>query len=108
MKARALLEERLAFAAPARRLRLALADRVLTERLGPRPARVLDAGTGDGLLALALAKRHPQWDLLGLDMREGLLEGARRRAAGRKLDNVEFITGDLTDRFPASNLDAVL
>ena len=108
MKARALLEERLAFAAPSRRLRLALADRVLSDRLGSRPARLVDAGCGDGLLALALAKRHPEWKILGLDLRENLLEGARRRAAGRGLDNVEFVAADLTDRFPVTDLDVVL
>ena len=108
MTARALLEERLAFAAPARRLRLALADRVLSERLGSRPARLLDAGTGDGLLALALAKRHPDWEVIGLDRREDMLEGARQRAAGRGLANTEFIVGDLTTRFPVANLEAVL
>ena len=108
MKARDLLEERLAFAAPSRRLRLALVDRVLSDRLGSRPARLADAGTGDGLLALALAKRHRDWKIVGLDLRENLLEGARRRAAGRGLDNVEFIAADLTHRFPVTDLDVVL
>src|SRR3954470_4790589 len=71
----AALEERLALMAPARRLRLALADEIVSAYGGARPLRLLDAGTGDGLLALALAQRHPDWAVLGVDLREDLLDG---------------------------------
>ena len=108
MSVRGALEERLALMAPARRLRLALADQVLSERLGERPGRVLDAGTGDGLLSLALARRHPEWRFLGLDLREDMLSGARTRAAARGLSNVEFAQADLTRPLPAEGMDAVM
>jgi SAM-dependent methyltransferase len=104
----AVLEERLALMAPARRLRLALADRIVTGYAGERPIAVLDAGAGDGLLSLALAKRHPTWDLLGVDLRERLLDGARARAQGRSLDNVRFQAADLTRPLPESGFDVVL
>src|SRR6476620_5803454 len=90
MRLRDLLEERLALMAPARRLRLALADVELRRRVGPTAATLIDAGAGDGLLTLALAKRHPGWRLLGLDLRDDMLNGARERAAGGRLGNVEF------------------
>ncbi|HWO46509.1 MAG TPA: class I SAM-dependent methyltransferase, partial [Solirubrobacterales bacterium] len=77
-KLRAILEERLALMAPSRRLRLALSDEVISgEARGP--LRVLDAGCGDGLLTLSLARRHADWALLGIDLRADLLEGARER-----------------------------
>ena len=51
-KLRAILEERLALMAPSRRLRLALADEVLSGEATGGTLRVLDAGCGDGLLTL--------------------------------------------------------
>ncbi len=92
-KLRAILEERLALMAPARRLRLREAERALGARAGG--LRLLDAGCGDGLLTLTLAKRHPDWTLLGIDLREDLLAGARERARARGLSNVEFRQADL-------------
>ena len=107
-KLRAILEERLALMAPARRLRLRTAERALGEFAGDRPLRILDAGCGDGLLTLALAKRHPRWTLLGVDLREDLLDGARKRAAGRGLGNVEFQAADLLKPLPFDGFDAVI
>jgi SAM-dependent methyltransferase len=94
-KLRAILEERLALMAPARRLRLREAERALRAYADGRPLRLLDAGCGDGLLTLALAKRNPGWSLLGIDLRADLLAGARERARARGLDNVEFQLADL-------------
>jgi trans-aconitate methyltransferase len=107
-KLRAILEERLALMAPARRLRLALADRVLGESAAGRPIRMLDAGCGDGLLSLALAKRHPEWTLVGIDLREDMLAGARARAQGRGLTNISFQVGDLLQPLPLSGFDVVV
>jgi SAM-dependent methyltransferase len=104
----AALEERIALMAPARRLRLALADLVLSEEAGGRPISVLDAGCGDGLLSLSLAARHPTWELLGVDRRENLLAGAMERAVARSLGNARFEQGDLTEPLPSSGFDAVV
>jgi SAM-dependent methyltransferase len=108
MNLRAILEERLALMAPARRLRLALAEDEVAARLGAESRlRVLDAGCGDGLLSLAMAKRHPTWALVGLDLREDLLEGARRRAVARGLPNARFVPADLEGPLPERDRDAV-
>ena len=104
---KAVLEERLALMAPSRRLRLALADEVLSARLGPG-SRVLDAGCGDGLLSLALAKRHPEWEVLGVDQRGTFLDGARERARSRGLGNARFVEADLTAPLPEPSFDAVV
>lgn len=104
----AALEERLALMAPSRRLRLALSDRLLTEEAGGRPLRVLDAGCGDGLLSLSLAARHRDWQVLGVDVRAGFLEGARRRAAGRSLANARFEVSDLTGPLPEGRFEAAV
>ncbi len=107
-KLRAILEERLALMAPSRRLRLALADEVLSGEAGGGPLRVLDAGCGDGLLTLSLARRHGDWALPGVDQRADLLGGARERAAGRALGNVGFQAADLTQPLPEPGFDAVV
>lgn len=107
-KLRAVLEERLALMAPSRRLRLVLSDEVLSAEAEGKPLRVLDAGCGDGLLTLSLAKRHADWALLGVDQRDDLLTGARARAAARSLNNVRFEPADLTQPLPGSDFDAVV
>jgi SAM-dependent methyltransferase len=104
----AILEERLALMAPARRLRLREAERALDAYGGGRPLRLLDAGCGDGLLTLALAKHRPRWTLLGVDLREDLLDGARRRAAGRGLGNVGFRAADLLRPLPVDGFEAAI
>jgi trans-aconitate methyltransferase len=104
----AALEERLALMAPARRERLALASSALAAHGRSGPLRVIDAGCGDGLLTIALARKHPEWEFLGVDLREDMLEGARARARARGLDNVEFVVGNLEQPLPARDSDAVL
>jgi SAM-dependent methyltransferase len=106
-KLRAIFEERLALMAPARRLRLKSADRAMSKFAADRPIKVLDAGCGDGLLSLALAKRHPAWTVVGVDIREDMLEGARARAQARSLANISFEAADLLRPLPSSGFDAV-
>jgi SAM-dependent methyltransferase len=103
----AALEERIVLA-PARRLRLGLAEDTILRHAGSGPLRVLDAGCGDGLLALALAKRHPSWSVVGIDLRADLLEAARARAEARHLVNTRFVLGDLTEPLAESGFDVVL
>lgn len=106
---RAILEERLALMAPSRRLRLATSEGAVVQRRGADSRlRVLDAGCGDGLLALAIAKRHPAWSLTGIDLREDLLAGARERAIARGLPNARFVPGNLEEPLPEDGFDVVL
>jgi SAM-dependent methyltransferase len=107
-KPAAILEERLALMAPSRRLRLGLAEDLTERYAGGRAIRVLDAGCGDGLLALALAKSHPQWAVTGMDINPGLLAAGRARAGSRSLANVEFARADLTAELPEGGFDVVL
>jgi SAM-dependent methyltransferase len=103
------IEERLAFMAPSRRLRLAQVLDILDHKnVSPRPVRVLDAGCGDGLLTMAIAKRHPSWSFVGVDLDNDLLWSARQRAAARGLDNVRFERADLTQPLPGMDFDVVL
>jgi SAM-dependent methyltransferase len=46
------------------------------------PARVLDVGTGTGAVARAAAKRFPEAEVVGADVSAGMIDEARRLAAG--------------------------
>lgn len=108
-RARAALEERVALLAPSRRLRMALAEEALAGLSDGGPLRVLDAGCGDGLPLLSIARRHPEWTLVGVDLNESLLGGACERATNRCLANASFRRADLTaDPEWEADFDAVI
>jgi ubiquinone/menaquinone biosynthesis C-methylase UbiE len=85
--------------------------RATIERLRPPPgSRVLDVCCGSGASALPTAEMvGPDGFVIGMDLAEGLLALARRKAEARGLRNVEFRIGDMLDlQLPASEFDAVV
>ncbi len=68
-------------------LDLALAD-------APPPRRILDLGTGTGVVALALAERYPEAEVLGIDLSPGMIEEARRKLSAELAGRVDFEVGD--------------
>ena len=73
--------------------------------------RVLDAATGTGFAACAIARRvGPAGHVLGVDLSRGMLEHARRAIDAAQLANVELLEGDATDLrdIAASTFDAVV
>lgn len=70
-----------------------LVERVSVFRFPMSTCRVLDIGTGSGCIALALKKKHPEWDVTGIDISDEAVkvasENAQRngaKAAFRKMD----------------------
>jgi ubiquinone/menaquinone biosynthesis C-methylase UbiE len=55
---------------------------------------LLELGCGPGFYACQLAERYPQIIATGFDLSHRLIERAKSRAAGRALQNCDFIRGD--------------
>lgn len=58
-----------------------LVDAVLQRYGAGQPLSVLDAGTGSGAIAVALAKERPQWSIFACDFSLSALQVARANAA---------------------------
>ena len=81
------------------------------ERLALQPgATVLDVGCGTGASALPAAEQvGPKGKVIAVDLADRLLEIARRKAAARKLENIEFRHGDMENLgYPDQFFDAVI
>ncbi|HXN06239.1 MAG TPA: class I SAM-dependent methyltransferase [Nitrospiria bacterium] len=55
------------------------------------PGKVLDLACGTGILTFAIAKRFPKCQIVGVDITEGYLNVARRKADLLHAENVRFI-----------------
>ncbi len=60
----------------------------------PPPSRILDLGTGTGVVAIALAERYAEAEILGLDLSPGMIEEARRKLTPALAGRVSFEVGD--------------
>ena len=61
--------------------------RVVNEVRRAKPRRILDVATGTGDLAIALARRIRDVQVMGVDLSEAMLAVARRKVEARGLDN---------------------
>ncbi len=73
--------------------------------------RLLDLGTGTGILPLLLSAKTPCAHLTGLELQEESADMARRSVAMNALeDKIDIVTGDLRDAdrlFPKASFDVV-
>jgi 2-polyprenyl-3-methyl-5-hydroxy-6-metoxy-1,4-benzoquinol methylase len=74
-----------------------------------RPVRVLDAGTGFGQYAYYIARRYPQAEVVGVDVKAEYLERARRFLAHTPVAaRVHFAMDDLTQLRTEGPFDVIL
>lgn len=76
--------------------------------LDERPLRVLDAGSGRGDLAIALARRHPNWQVVGVDLALDRARYAIEAAKHYRLSNLEFRVGDLANLGYENEFDLIV
>ena len=92
-----------------------LADFV-TARKGDR---IIDLGTGSGIIPICLAKRFKDIEIVGLELQEGLIKAAREKTSpfsppsqgGERGGYIEIIKGDIRDvksLFDAESFDIVV
>jgi aconitate hydratase len=86
------------------------ADRRMAEIVAPKSGDYcLDVATASGNLAIALAKRvGPEGKVLAIDLAEGMIEFASRKARAHKIRNVDFVRMDAQKlEFEDSTFDVV-
>lgn len=75
----------------------------------PPPRHALDLGTGTGVVALALAERHPEADVLGVDLSPAMIEEARSKPPPGLAGRLRFEVGDASAlAFPDGDFDLVV
>lgn len=67
------------------------------QRYVDKPKKIIDLGTGSGVLALALARLYPQAHIVAIDRSEAALAVARRNAARLNLQHLVFQVGNWLD-----------
>ena len=61
------------------------------------PARILDAGCGEGLWSFEFAREFPQHQVLGIDIRQDVVELCNHLQVSSSVSNVRFDTLPFTD-----------
>lgn len=57
-----------------------LVEEIANSQWSKTDYRVLDIGTGSGCIAIALKKRHPEWQIIGIDISAEAIEVAKENA----------------------------
>ena len=64
--------------------------------------RLLELGTGSGVIATSLAVKHPEWEIVATDISESALTVARKNAETHAcISQIKFLSGDLFEPIEA-------
>jgi len=84
-----------------------LVDQALQRIPRDAAARVLDAGTGSGAIALAIAKERPICTVIATDISAAALAIAKENARQHSLPNIEFLLGDWLEPVTGQLFDVI-
>ncbi len=73
-----------------------------------RPCRIIDLGTGSGILAITLAAERPLATVIGADVSRAALETAQRNAEWLQVSNVSFAISNWCANIAESDFDLVV
>ncbi|MDE0467265.1 MAG: peptide chain release factor N(5)-glutamine methyltransferase [Candidatus Poribacteria bacterium] len=82
-----------------------LVETILTTKT-ENPQRLLELGTGSGVIATSLALQEPEWEIIATDISESALAVARKNAETHACtEQIKFLSGDLFEPIEAINTD---
>ncbi len=73
-----------------------------------QPGKIIDLGTGSGILALTLAAERPQADVLATDISPAALQIAGQNAERLQIGNVQFLQSHWFDQVQPAAFDLVI
>ena len=82
-------------------------DLLIEHRSKEQVQRLIDIGTGTGILAICAAQYYPAAEVIGTDISEGALEVARENAAEHQVA-IRWIESDVWDQVPSKRYDVIL
>ena len=71
-------------------------------------AKIIDLGTGSGIIAVTLAKELPKSEITATDLSTAVLKQAKRNAAQHNADHIRFILSDWLAEVPQEKFDLVI
>jgi release factor glutamine methyltransferase len=70
---------------------------LVESRIGNRESRIVDLGTGSGVIALSLAQKFPEAEIIATDISDDALLLARENAVRLGIGRVQFLKNDLLE-----------
>ena len=81
--------------------------RIILARIPEASRTIVDQACGTGILTFKIARRFPHARVIGVELQDGYLEVARKRAQVLQLTNVEFILGRAEDVVLGEGVDCI-
>ncbi len=73
-----------------------------------QPCRILDLGTGSGVIAITLAKHRPQAQVVAIDMSDEAIAISRWNAENLGVNNLRFLAGNWFDELSKDKFDLII
>ncbi len=80
---------------------------LVISKIENRKSKIIDVGTGSGVIALALAHKFPEAEVVATDISDEALSLARENAKRLGIDRVQFLVGDLLEGI-AGQFDVII
>lgn len=81
--------------------------RRLVALMPPNPARILDLACGTGISTLAIARRYPSCQVVGVELRQEYLDIARAKTRQLGITNIEWVLSRAEDYSSDAPFDCV-